>query len=98
MHYFSVLLRAQLSGTNVRMMEVVPPYTDTDMHGGYRKTVEDLMQAGLKPMPLDEYMDTAMEGLKDENAKEVATGRSERGVAAWRGAFGPILEAIHVEG
>ena len=97
-HYFSVLLRAQLKGTDVRVVEVVPPYADTDLHAGHPELVAQLAKGGLTPMPLGEYMDSAMEGMKDGNAKEVATGRSEKGVAAWRGAFGPILEAIHVDG
>ncbi|TVY50900.1 putative oxidoreductase DltE [Lachnellula cervina] len=93
-HAFSVALRSQLAGTNVHVIELAPPHVDTPL---------DLLHRGdpgkvPNPMPLDEYMATAVKGFETEGVKEIATGFSEIGVKAWRGAFGPILEHLGFRG
>jgi len=61
-----------------------------ELQGGYEKAVS--------PMPLKEYMDSAIAGLQKEDLKEIAVGFSQMGVDAWRGAFGPILENLGLVG
>ena len=52
----------------------------------------------MKPMPLEELMDAAMDGLKDNDAKEVAVGLAGMRVLAWRETFDPFFEKMHVDG
>ena len=90
-----------MKGTGVRVVELAPPYVDTGLDAEHRESVIE-MQGGeekaVKPMGLEAYLDTAMEGLRDEERKEVATGFSEMGVGMWRGAFGGALKSMSVDG
>jgi short-subunit dehydrogenase involved in D-alanine esterification of teichoic acids len=93
-HNFTVTLRTQLAGSNVNVVELAPPYVDTALDASHR----DKAEGGHPPMPLGEYMETAVRGLESEGVKEVATGFSEMGVETWRAAFGPILEKFGLQG
>jgi len=93
-HTFTVDLRAQLKGTNVNVIELAPPYVDTDLDAKHRGKGPK----GPPPMPLDQYMETAVKGFETEGVKEIATGFSQMGVDAWRGAFGPILKNVGIDG
>ena len=66
----------------MHVVEIVPPYTDTDLNKEHR-VVSVEMHGGpdkaFKPMPLDEYVHQAFEDLeamdRDEGVKkEVAMG------------------------
>jgi short-subunit dehydrogenase involved in D-alanine esterification of teichoic acids len=101
LHMFNVTLRTQLTGTNVNVIELAPPYVDTDLDAKFRaKTIE--LQGGPDkahiPMPLKEYMDITIAQFEEGPEKEVATGFSAIGVGAWRGAFGPILKQFGFSG
>ncbi|KAH8820694.1 hypothetical protein F5884DRAFT_58448 [Xylogone sp. PMI_703] len=96
-HHFAITLRGQLDGTNVSVIELAAPYVDTEIDASIRGKSGNQMQ----PMPLDEYMDSAMKGLEEREdgkpKKEIAVGFSQIGVDTWRGAFGPILKQFGVE-
>lgn len=90
---------------NLTVTEIVPPYTDTDLDKEHRATTVK-MQGGaekaFKPMPLEEYVQQAFEGLQstDENKgpkKEVAVGLGQMGVDTWREGFGKILLSMGID-
>lgn len=101
-HSFTVTLRTQLAGTNVKVLELVPLYVDTELDLKIRdKTIK--LQGGKSqastPMPLEDYMDAAIASLeKREDDKEIAVGFSAFGVQAWRGAFQPFLSQFGYTG
>ena len=98
-HTFSVVLRAQTAGSNVNIIELVPPYVDTDLDGHFRaKMLEMQGDNAHPPMPLEEYMEKATAIMEKEGVKEVAIGFADIGVSAWRGAFGPVLEKFGFAG
>lgn len=100
-HQFSVVLRTQLDGTNVKVIELAPPYVDTELDAKFRAKNIELAggpQNVHPPMPLKEYMDSAKAGFEKGDQKEIAVGFSQMGVDAWRGAFGPILERLGFAG
>jgi uncharacterized oxidoreductase len=66
-HSFCVSLRHQLRGSSVRVVELIPPWVDTDLDKGRRRP------AAPSPMPLDRFIADAMEGLSTD-ADEVAVG------------------------
>ena len=98
-HYFALGLRGQLADTSVNVVELAPPYVDTELDASHREMVGKMMGPGAPdPMPLNEYLDDAI-GKLDQRVdgkplKEVAVGFSENGVGAWRKAFDPILESM----
>ena len=98
-HYFAIMLRAQLADTSVRVVELAPPYVDTELDVGHREDVivaQGGPEKAYKPMLLEEYLDESMEGLKQADKMEVANAFAQMGLDAWRGAFGPILPKFGV--
>lgn len=66
-HSFCVSLRHQLKHASVKVVELIPPYVDTDLDRGRRKP------GGPVPMPLPQFISAAMEGLSGD-ADEVPVG------------------------
>jgi uncharacterized oxidoreductase len=66
-HSFCVSLRHQLKHTSVRLVELIPPWVDTNLDKGRRKS------AGPAPMPLPQFISEAMDGLAGD-ADEVCVG------------------------
>ncbi|KAL9017251.1 MAG: hypothetical protein Q9185_005416 [Variospora sp. 1 TL-2023] len=98
-HSFAITLRAQLAGTSCSVVELAPPYVETELDVAHREqniAVQGGPEKAVKPMPLEEYLDTAMLGFQ-QGEKEIATGFSQMGSSAWRGTFGPIMKAIGIE-
>jgi uncharacterized oxidoreductase len=69
-HSFSISLRYQLRRTSVKVIELIPPYVDTDLDRGRR------IPNGPTPMPLPQFISEAMEGLAGD-AVEVPVGRAK---------------------
>ncbi|KAI4188810.1 MAG: hypothetical protein LQ346_005229 [Caloplaca aetnensis] len=100
MHSFAVALRAQLADTSCNILELAPPYVDTSLDAAHRDSniaAQGGEEHAMKPMPLDQYVDTAMAGF-ERGDREIATGFSEMGASAWRKTFGPILESLGIKG
>jgi uncharacterized oxidoreductase len=66
-HSFCVSLRHQLRHTGVRVIELIPPWVDTNLDKGRPRP------ADRSPMPLPQFISQAMEGLAGD-ADEVAVG------------------------
>ncbi|KAL9001613.1 MAG: hypothetical protein Q9188_005416 [Gyalolechia gomerana] len=99
-HSFALALRAQLTGTSCNVIELIPPYVDTGIDAAHRAqniAAQGGEEKAMKPMSLEEYLDTAMAGFK-RGDKEIATGFSEMGASTWRKAFGPVLERLGISG
>ena len=96
-HYFAVTLRTQLKDTSCRVIELAPPYVDTELDAGHRDEIV-AQQGGadkaVKPMGLDTYLDQSMEGFAQKAPKEVAVGFAAMGASAWREAFDPIFRKL----
>ena len=98
-HTFSVVLRSQCAGSNVNVIELVPPYVDTDLDSHFREKMNALQGGkGHPPMALQEYMDKATAIMEKDGMKEVAVGFADKGVSTWRGAFEPVLEQFGMTG
>jgi uncharacterized oxidoreductase len=66
-HSFCVSLRHQLRRSGIKVIELIPPYVDTNLDKGRR------MPGGPTPMPLAQFVSEAMEGLCGD-ADEVPVG------------------------
>ncbi|KAL8923369.1 MAG: hypothetical protein Q9208_004639 [Pyrenodesmia sp. 3 TL-2023] len=99
-HSFAIALRAQLADTSCNILELAPPYVDTGLDAAHRDTniaAQGGEEKAMKPMPLEQYVDTAMAGFA-RGDREIATGFSEMGATTWRKAFGPILQGLGLKG
>ena len=88
------------------MVEVVPPYVDTDLNAAHRDQT-DAMQGGkdkaVPPMPLKEYIDSFFTALEQTEAdgsikNEVGVGFGTQGVDVWRRGFQNLHEASGLSG
>jgi uncharacterized oxidoreductase len=100
-HSFAVSLRQQMKGTNVSVVEIVPPYVDTGLDAEHRERINQAAEGkGVPPMALGEYMDKTMAILEKgevEELREVGVGSAEIRVSTWRGSFGKILEQMGID-
>ena len=76
-HSFSVSLRQQLKDSKVKVLELIPPYVDTELGGGSKTR-----PAGAPvPMPLDQFITETMSELAGDG-DEIAIGPAKNLVAA----------------
>ena len=89
---------------NMSIVEVVPPYVDTDLDKLHREATV-AMQGGadkaFPPMPLAEYMEKVFACLEEpgEDGKlkrEIGVGFGQVGAETWRGSFGKILDGMGI--
>nr|POE96934.1 putative oxidoreductase dlte [Quercus suber] len=89
-HAYMVSLRQGLKDSNVNVIEIVPPYTATDLDVGHK----DQLPSTLKAMPLKDFEDEIFEKLDNTPAKdlkEVSAGTATGRVDAWRSGIGELL-------
>src|ERR1700679_3014500 len=68
-HSYSLTLRYQLKGTKVEVLELVPPYVQTELMG-------DAQASDPRAMPLKDYIAETMKILKDQpDATEICVER-----------------------
>jgi uncharacterized oxidoreductase len=65
-HSFTISLRQQLAGTSVKVIEIIPPVVETELHRHQTRRPP-------RAMPLDEFMSAAMKGL-DAGREEIPVG------------------------
>jgi len=75
-HSFSLSLRHQLKDSNVKVIELIPPYVATELGGGFQAPAGALHQ-----MPLETFIAETMKELA-ENAEEIAIGGAKNLLAA----------------
>ena len=73
LHSFTLSLRHQLKNKSVKVFEIIPPSTDTEL-GHQRRTDKTQTHGG---MPISEFLAGAMEALKNDNL-EAAVGESKK--------------------
>ncbi|KAI1819810.1 hypothetical protein F4861DRAFT_525704 [Xylaria intraflava] len=103
-------LRQQLSyvpisnGGDVRVVEIVPPYTDTGLDKAHREStiaIQGGPEKAFKPMPLDEFIEQFFEALEQHGPdgqvkNEIGVGFGEMGVTLWRDSFGKVYEQMGI--
>ncbi|KAI0133391.1 short chain dehydrogenase reductase [Hypoxylon sp. NC0597] len=102
---FAKILRTQLQYTgckDMNVVEVVPPYIDTNLDVAHREQT-DALQGGkdkaVPPMPLDEYIDqffAALEQTEGDGSfkNEIGVGFGAQGVEVFRDGFQKLSKAL----
>jgi len=80
MHQLILVLREQLKDTNVKVIEILPPAVQTELHDA--KHQPDIKNGGSIGMPLAEFVDEAWKGL-EEGKTDVPVGRSRTAYNGW---------------
>jgi uncharacterized oxidoreductase len=92
-HSFTVSLRYQLKGSTVSVIELVPPYVDTELNraAGPRRPTG----SGGNPMPLDQFIAESMKELSTAT-EEAAVGFAKSTLAAgWGEAARAIFSRLN---
>jgi uncharacterized oxidoreductase len=76
-HSFSVSLRQQIKDSAVKVLELIPPYVDTELGGGSKTRAPGTPV----PMPLEQFISETMRELAGD-AEEIAIGPAKNLVAA----------------
>jgi uncharacterized oxidoreductase len=76
-HSFSVSLRQQLKESGVKVLELIPPYVETELGGGSKTRPS----GAPIPMPLDQFISETMQELSGDS-EEIAIGPAKNLVAA----------------
>ncbi|KAF9458120.1 hypothetical protein BDZ94DRAFT_146934 [Collybia nuda] len=71
LHNFTISLRVQLQGTNIHVLEIIPPLVESELHDA-EGTTEALSKFW---MSLDEYIPLTMNGLR-KGDREISAGGS----------------------
>jgi uncharacterized oxidoreductase len=89
-HSWSQSLRYQLKATTTEVIEIIPPYVQTELMGQHQTT-------DPRAMPLDAYIDEAMEILKTQpEVKEVCVERvGPLRFAAERGSYDKVFQGMN---
>jgi len=91
-HSYTQSLRYQLKGTQIEVLELVPPYVATELLGA--RQAKD-----PRAMPLDEYIAEVMEILKAQpEAKEISVKRADllrNAAAQGRAKYEEIFEGLN---
>jgi uncharacterized oxidoreductase len=87
-HSYTQSIRYQLRGTNTEVLELVPPYVQTDLMGG---------AADPRAMPLDKFIAEVMEILKSQPASgEICVETVKRlRLAPENGSFGAVFNGLN---
>ena len=80
MHHLILTLREQLDGSNVKVIEILPPAVQTELHD--KKNQPDLENGGSFGMPIAEFTDEAWRGL-ESGETDIPVGRSKGSYEGW---------------
>ena len=75
LHHFILCLRRQLQGSQIKVVEILPPAVQTELHD--EKHQPDIKNGRLIGMPLDEFTDEAYRGLI-EGLDQIPVGMSKK--------------------
>lgn len=95
-HHFMVAIRQTLQGSNVNVIEIVPPFVRNDFLAQQADMVKN-----VPAMTMQEFTDGVFEILdnkKAEDLKEVAAGTAKARVEAWRSSIGAMLVNANLGG
>ena len=87
-HSYTQSIRYQLKGTNIEVLELVPPYVQTDLMGG---------ASDPRAMPLDKYIAEVMEILKNQpGSGEICVETVKRlRLASENGTFDAVFNGLN---
>jgi short-subunit dehydrogenase involved in D-alanine esterification of teichoic acids len=75
LHHFILCLRRQLQGSQIKVVEILPPAVQTELHD--EKHQPDIKNGRLIGMPLDEFTDEAYRGLI-EGLDQIPVGMAKK--------------------
>lgn len=81
-----MVFRLQLSKTNVRVVEIIPPLVETELQQG--------RPLPIPPMPIPVYMEQTVK-LLEQDADEVPVGPGVANLEKLNAIQQPVMKAMH---
>ncbi|KAF1939971.1 NAD(P)-binding protein [Clathrospora elynae] len=89
-HFWSMDLRAQLKGSNVKVIEIAPPTVETDLHRE-RSDPDDNKKANNKAaLSVDEFVEETV-GKWKKGDEMISAGMGNEIVEKWEGSMGEMF-------
>lgn len=79
--------RGQVGGSNVRVVEIVPPSVGTDLHRERKDPDDNKKHKGANALTVEEFMEEVAQGFKDDK-DTISAGPGVKLVERWYGEFG----------
>jgi uncharacterized oxidoreductase len=103
LHYFVVALRAQLQGTPLSIVEIVPPYVATELDSGHKDVLEEFFKGNMpKGVDAKIYVEGVIRGLEASGEdgkmpKLIGDGFPRKAADAWVEAYAPMAKIFGLE-
>jgi len=94
-HSFSVTLRHQLRDTKVKVIEIAPPLVESNLHREHSGDHSQFTKAKNPHALTQEEFIAGVEKGWDANQDEIGVNFSQKGIDAWRSAFGGLFAAMN---
>ncbi len=100
LHFFTTTIRTQIehAGKNIKVIEIVPPAVETDLHRDRVNPDDNKKSSGAKTsLSIEEYMADVSKGWEADQ-DTIAPGMSQTSVDAWENAFGKRYKEMTASG
>jgi short-subunit dehydrogenase involved in D-alanine esterification of teichoic acids len=89
LHFWTINLRQQLKNTNVRVIEIVPPQVETDLHRDREDPDDNKKHKGASALSLDEFIADIDKGLV-EDKDTIGAGVAIKIIETWDESMGKL--------
>ncbi|KAI0550703.1 putative short-chain dehydrogenases/reductase [Xylaria curta] len=93
LHFWSINLRAQLEGTNVKVIEIAPPTVTTDLHRDREDPRDNDKSKNANALSVDEFIAEISKPLKNGDAT-IGAGMAVGVVKEWDETMGKVFQKL----
>ena len=93
LHFFSTNLRGMVEGKNIKVIEIVPPSVETDLHRERVDPDDNKKHKGSNAQSIDEFMADVNKAWA-EDKDTIAPGLAQEIVDDWEGSMGQRLRTM----
>ncbi|KAI1804481.1 NAD(P)-binding protein [Daldinia bambusicola] len=91
LHFWSMNLRSQLKGTEVKVVEIAPPTVATDLHRERENPDDNKKENNPDALSIDEFMQEVSKKL-ESGEETIGAGMSGEVVKKWYNSFGGMYK------
>ncbi|KAI1284154.1 NAD(P)-binding protein [Xylaria sp. FL0933] len=93
LHFWSINLRAQLEGTNVKVVEIAPPTVETALHREREDPDDNKKGSNPNALTLDEFVSEVSKWLKNGD-ETVGAGMAVDLIKQWDDSMGSVFRKL----
>lgn len=93
LHFWTVVLREQLKGTNVKVVELAPPSVGTDLHRERQNPDDNKRENNPTALTVDEFMEEVM-GKWKKGDELITAGPGNNIMNTWEESMGDLYKKM----